>query len=190
MKRIFIGVNLPAFSQKELGDLTARLQKFHWPVKWEKPEKIHLTLVFLGSVQDSKLAVLRTAVEKGSVEIIPFEIAFKGLGAFPDFIQPRIVWVGLKGDLQTLARLQKGVVRKLKKTGFWFDQKPFVPHMTIGRVKKSISQGALRDLGKKINKMRKIDFQSRILVNSVAIMKSELHPGGSVYTKLADIKLQ
>jgi len=84
--------------------------------------------------------------------------------------------------------LQKGIEKELEKARIWFDKKPFVPHMTIGRVKKGISKGALVDLGKKISKLRKIDFQSRILVESVEIMKSDLLPEGSIYTKLVEIK--
>jgi len=185
--RIFIAVNLPAEARRELGNLQEDLQEKHWLVKWERPEKIHVTLVFLGKLQTSKTPKFQTIIEKGCAEIGPFEISFKGLGAFPDFVQPRVVWVGLKGDLKSLAALQKGIEKELKKAGIWFDKKPFMPHVTIGRVKKGISKGALQDLGKKIKKMRKIDFQSRILVDSVEIMKSDLLTEGSVYTKLDKI---
>ena len=188
--RVFISLNLSAAAQKEIQRLTEKLHKFHWPVRWEKTEKVHLTLAFIGNLPVSKLVHLQSAVEKGSVGMKPFEITFKGLGSFPDFINPRIVWMGLKGDLKSLAALQKSILGELEKAGFRFDEKPFVPHMTIGRVKKGISKGALRDLGKKISKMRKIDFQSRILVESVAVMKSELRRTGSVHTRLAEIKLQ
>lgn len=187
--RVFIAVNLSVEAKKELQDLTLKLQKFHWPVRWEKPEKIHITLTFLGELQQLKLEKLRSSVEKACLGVKPFEIFFKGLGAFPDFVRPRVVWVGLKGDLKSLAALQKGIEKELKKADILFDKKPFVPHMTIGRVKKGISKGALRDLGKKIAKLRKIDFQSRILVDSVEITKSDLLPEGSVYTRLAMISL-
>lgn len=187
--RVFIAVNLPAEAKKELENLTSKLQKFHWPVRWEKQEKIHITLIFLGELQQSKLAKLQSSVEKACLGVKPFEISLKGLGAFPDFVRPRIVWVGLKGDLKSLAALEKGIEKELKNTGTWFDKKPFVPHMTIGRVKRGISRGALLDLGKKIAKLRKIDFRSKILVESVEIMKSDLFPEGSVYTKLAEIKI-
>ena len=187
--RVFISINLPAAAKKELGDLTARLQQSHWLVRWEKPAKIHITLMFLGKLQNSKIPKLQSAIERACLGIKSFEISFKGIGAFPDFVKPRVVWVGLKGDLKSLAALQKGVERELKKERIWFDQKPFVPHVTIGRVKKGISKGALQDLGKKIKKMRKIDFQSKILVNSVEIMKSDLLPEGSVYNKLVEVKL-
>lgn len=185
--RVFIAVNLPSGVKNELDKWQTNLAKKHWPVRWEKPEKIHLTLVFLGNLK-SQISNVKLAVENGVLGINPFKISFKGLGAFPDFVRPRVVWIGLKGDLKSLAALQKGIERELKKARIWFDKKPFVPHMTIGRVKKGISQGALQDLGKKIKKLRKIDFQSKILVDSVDIMKSDLLPEGSVYTRLAEIK--
>ena len=186
--RVFISVNLSALARKELGELTQKLQKSHWPVRWEKPEKIHVTFTFLGELKNLRTEKLKNILEKACSGIKPFTISFKGLGAFPDFVQPRVVWVGLKGDLKSLAALQKGIEKELKKAGIWFDKKPFTPHVTIGRVKKGISKGYLLDLGKKIKKLRQIDFQSRILVDSVEIMKSDLLPGDSVYTELAKIK--
>lgn len=186
--RVFISVNLPAEAKKELERLQKELQKKHWPVKWEKPKKIHVTLAFLGNLK-GKILKVKSAIEKGVLEISPFEVSFKGIGAFPGFVKPRIVWVGLKGNLQGLAKLQKNIELELKKEKIWFDKKPFVPHMTIGRVKKGIGKGALQDLGKKIKKRRQIDFQSKIEVKSVDIMKSTLLPKGSVYKKLAEVRL-
>lgn len=189
MKRFFISVNLPKLAQKELGKLIEKLEKFHWPVRWEKPEKIHLTLAFLGQLDQVKLPIGQKAVALAAQEIKPFAVSFKGLGAFPDFIKPRIVWVGLKGDLKSLAALQKSIRSELKKAGLWFDEKPFIPHLTIGRVKRGMSKGALLDLGKKIGQMRKIDFKNEILVDRVAMMKSELRRTGSVYKLLTEFKL-
>lgn len=187
--RVFIAINLPKETRKELENLQKDLGRKHWPVRWEKPEKIHITLAFLGNLSSSRLSQLQAAIEKGSKEARPFEISFKGLGVFPDFVKPRIVWAGLKGDLKSLARLQKSLENELKKAKIWFDKKPFVPHVTIGRVRKGISKGALQDLGKKIKKLRKIDFQSKILVDAVNIMKSDLLPKGSVYKRIAPFRL-
>jgi len=186
--RVFIAVDLPYEAKEELAKLQKRLKKQHWPVRWEKPEKIHLTLAFLGEFQERRLPQLKTLVKKACLGVKPFEISFKGLGAFPDFFKPRIVWLGLKGDLKTLAQLQKSIARELKKTGFWFDKKPFVPHMTLGRVKRGVSKGALQDLGKKIGQKRILSFQNTLLVDSIKIMKSNLLPEGSVYQELAKIK--
>ena len=186
--RVFISINLPVSVQNELQRLIEKLQKFHWPVKREKTDTIHLTLAFLGWTK-TPLSKIKEAVENACSETIPFEINTKGLGAFPDFIKPRIVWLGLKGDLKSLAQIQKNIAKELEKREIFFNKTPFVAHMTIGRVKKGISQGALRDLGKKISQMRKIDFQNRILVDSIDVMKSQLQRTGSVYTKLVGIKL-
>jgi 2'-5' RNA ligase len=185
--RTFIAVNLPFQAKKELASLQKDLERKHWPVRWENPEKIHITLAFLGSLPKPHVSKLQTVIKKACSEIKSFEISFKGLGAFPNFVQPRIVWLGLKGDLKSLAFLQKQIGRELEKAGIWFDKKPFVPHVTIGRVKTGISQGALRDLGKKNKQMRQIALHNRILVESVEIMKSDLFSEGSVYTVLDKI---
>lgn len=180
--RIFISVNLPATAQKELAKLIKKWQKFHWPVRWEKPEKIHLTLAFLGDTK-TPLTKIKETVVQASRDIKSFEVGVKGLGAFPDFVRPRVVWLGLKGDLKNLARLQKQIGR------IHLGQRPFVPHATIGRVKKGISKGALADLGKKIQQHRRIDFKNTMRIDSVAIMQSQLQRSGSIYKKLGLVKL-
>ena len=186
--RIFIAINLPPAVQKELARLQEDLARKHWPVRWEKPEKIHLTLAFLGNTKIS-LSRIKKAVLAGCRGIKSFEVSIKGLGAFPDFVRPRVVWVGLKGDLKNLAQLQKKISRELTAAKIDFKQKPFRPHLTIGRVKKGISKGALTDLGKKIRQHRKIDFKNTVRIDSVVIMKSDLRRTGSIHTKLAEINL-
>ncbi len=195
--RIFISVNLPAPAQKELAKLVKKWEKFHWPVRWEKVEKIHLTLAFLGKAKSPSQRLvglwpkkLKVVIKLAVREIKPFEVGVKGLGAFPDFVRPRIVWLGLKGDLQSLARLQKQISQELSAAGFEFSQRPFRPHLTIGRVKKGISKGALADLGKKVRQHCEINFENKIPVNSVAIIQSQLQRPASIHTKLAEVKLQ
>lgn len=101
--RVFISVNLSALARKELGELTQKLQKSHWPVRWEEISKIHVTLAFLGKLKNSKTLKLRAIVKKACLGINPFEVSFKGLGSFPNFIEPRVIWMGLKGDLKRQA---------------------------------------------------------------------------------------
>lgn len=185
--RIFIAINLPAPAQKELARLVKKWEKFYWPVRWEKLEKIHLTLAFLGELKRQNLKLLEKVIRQGIKDVASFEVGVKGLGCFPDFVRPRIVWLGLKGDLQNLARLQKQINRELISAGFEFRQRPFQPHLTIGRVKKGISQGALADLGKKIRQHRQIDFKSTLRINSVAVMKSRLARPTSIYTDLTTV---
>lgn len=194
--RIFIALKLPAPVRQELNKLMKKWQKFHWPVRWEKIEKIHITLVFLGNVKmPSQRLVglwpknLKVVIRRAVKDVQPFEVGVKGLGCFPDFVQPRIVWMGLKGDLKSLARLQKQINQELTAAGFEFRQRPFQPHLTIGRVKKGISHGALADLGKKIRQQREINFKNKIPVNSVAIIQGQLARPTSIHTQLAEIKL-
>ncbi len=190
--RTFIAVDLSEQARKEVGEFLKRQKKKHWPVKWEKAEKVHITLAFLGEMEGGRsLGKVKEAVERGREGILPFEVGMRGMGCFPDFVKPRVVWIGLVGDLKSLARLQKQVEQELlavKEIKIPFEKRKFIPHLTIGRVKGGRWR-QIKEMGRQIKNMSRREFSSRIGVKSVGIYKSELRPGGSEYTKLEEIDL-
>lgn len=200
MMRIFIAIDLPKAVKRELGRLLKKLEKKHWKVRWEKAEKLHLTLVFLGWIKliqnskckiqncNSKLKIIKEAVRKGCKDIRPFEVSFKGFGCFPDFDYPRVIWLGLRGDLKALAALQKAIENNLINSRFKVDKRKFHGHLTLGRIR-PVKLRERKEIGRQLKKMREIDFKSEILVDKVTIFESKLSPKSSTYKKLGEIKL-
>ena len=188
--RIFIAVDLSEGAKKEVGEFLKKLEKKYWPVKWEELEKVHITLAFLGEIGEERLEEVKEAVLRGSGGIFPFEVGMRRVGCFPDFLRPRVVWIGLVGDLKSLARLQKQIAGELLKVeGVRIEERKFIPHLTIGRVKGGKFRH-IKEMGRQINNMKWLEFSSKIEVSSVRIYKSELRPEGSKYTKLEEIILR
>jgi len=184
--RVFIAVDLDHPARKELEKLLKKLAKKHWAVKWEAAEKVHITLAFLGETEG--VGEVEGCVGKAAVSFKPFTLSFKGLGCFPDYLLPRIIWLGLKGDLYNLATLQKTIQAKLIQAGFKPDIKPFVPHITIGRVKHA-RLGQRQEIGRQIKALQKMEFKSAWKVDRVIIYQSQTLPEGSIYRKLSEAVL-
>jgi 2'-5' RNA ligase len=184
--RIFIAVDLSREAQREIKGLIERLKNKHWSVNWVKLGKLHLTLVFLGEIKQKKLSAVRFVCSSAASKIKPFKVSFKGLGVFPDFDWPRVIWLGLKGDLHSLSFLHKQIEKELEEKGFDFKTKPFQPHITLGRVRNARA-GERRELGRQVKGMRKLDLSSEIFINRIKIFKSRLRPGGSVHKELEQI---
>lgn len=183
--RIFIGVDLTAEPKREIEKLLKNLEKKHWKVEWETLEKLHLTLVFLGEISKEKLEMVERACRKVASELKPFIVFFKGLGCFPDFDFPRIIWIGLKGDLKSLAFIQKSLEKDLKDSGFDIKQRPFYPHLTLGRIKNARSRER-REIGRQVKALREIDFKSQWLIEKIGLYESICFKEGSVYRKLKE----
>lgn len=188
--RVFIAVDLDESSRREIEKLLKVLKRKHWAVKWEVVDKLHITLAFLGEVDKVQAKSLLQGVRRHSSDggTSAFTLSFKGLGCFPDYDWPRIVWLGLKGDLKSLAALQKNIEENLTEAGFVFNKKPFTPHITLGRIKKARA-GQRREIGRQIKAMQKMKFKSEWLVDKVVVYQSTCLPEGSVYKKLFMFKL-
>ncbi len=197
--RIFVAIDISSQAKKEIEKLLKVLKRKHWKVKWEKPDKLHLTLAFLGWRKPEKLALITKICQKSATNMEPFMISFKGLGCFPDYDQPRVVWLGLKGDLQTLAKLHKQLNQNLKESGFKIDSRPFSPHITLGRLKKARAKER-REIGRQLKSLRIMNspasprrsrgrVESGTRVDRVVIYESKLSRLGAEYKRLKEVKL-
>jgi len=187
MIRVFVAVDLSQEARKELARFLDRLAAKRWPVRWEPAEKLHLTLSFLGWVEEDKLEVISGCVEKGVRTIYPFTIRLGKLGVFPNSLQPRIVWLGIKGDQPTLVRLRRSVAENLIDVGFPAEKRSWIPHLTIGRVKKECSYRATKELGRQLQKLELSEFEASTSVDRIVTYRSILKPSGSEYVRLSDI---
>ena len=187
MLRLFIAVDTPATVKREMALLIDDMARGARGVRWEDTGKLHCTLRFLGSVERSRLGSIEQQVELGTAGIPPLSLTYAGIGLFPDGIRPRIIWIGIREKGGDLALLQERVSRSLRSLGFLPEERPFQPHVTLGRVGGGITgtaSGVLID----IVKTRTFDHPP-VIVPAVEIMQSVPRPRGSDYVVLRSIPL-
>jgi 2'-5' RNA ligase len=180
MLRTFIAIDLPVAIQEALDRFEKELQRAQAPIGWVKPERIHLTLKFLGDVAPERIAEIQKSLEKVAVAASPFQLQPTGCGAFPSVKQMRVIWVGLKGDGGALNKVQQGVEEAMAELGFKREDRPFRPHLTIGRVR---GRQHLRSLQELLIARQAFEVEA-FDVTELVLYKSELRPEGARYTPL------
>jgi len=183
--RIFVAIHLPAEVRAQLERLQRRLMGLAGGdlVRWTPVEQIHLTLRFLGDVGRDRLDELCDAVRRVCAGASPFRVYAGNLGCFPDARKPRVVWVGIGGEVGRLARLQEELERATAGFGKPPEKREFRPHLTLGRPK-GREVRSLRDLGRELQTVKAERFGDW-MVQDVALVRSELQAGGPRYTDLA-----
>lgn len=188
--RLFIAVELPANVLKAISQVQADLKRAipERAVRWTRPEAIHLTLKFLGDASTSQLDAIRAGLAQAVARHATFEMSIQGLGCFPNLARPRVLWVGVTGDTQSLRSLQASVEHAIAPLGFPTEERGFNPHLTLGRT----SQGASRDDTALIGKVAQERDLGQLVswqVDSVSLMRSQLKPDGAQYSQVAEVKL-
>ena len=178
--RSFVAVEVPQPLRAKLDEVLRELKRADADVRWVRPDSIHLTLKFLGSVTGEELEKLAGGIAPIISSWIPFEVRLLGLGCFPSSRNPRIVWVGMERGSVEASDLQKAVENRAADVGFPPEARPFKPHLTLGRVRSPRGKGSLAQA---VEKHRDVEIGS-FPVNVVYLFKSELKPSGAVYTKL------
>ena len=182
--RTFICIEIPGPIKDRIGVLQGALKGPDTRVSWVKPDNIHLTLKFLGDVPASRTDAVYQSVDRAAQSVRTFKIELGGAGCFPSVRSPRILWVGLKKLPDELLRLHGNIEDELAREGFPRDQKRFAPHLTIGRIRSS--RGASEAADRLILKgFEAEDFTA----SEVIVMRSDLNPRGSIYTRLAMTRL-
>jgi RNA 2',3'-cyclic 3'-phosphodiesterase len=182
--RCFIAINLSEEIRSSIDNLIAELRKTGTDVAWVRPEKIHLTLKFLGNTDDSLIPKIKECLSKKLSHYNAFYIKIVGVGCFPSSKRPRVLWIGMENS-DFLKGIQKDIDAEVAGFGFALEDRPFSPHLTIGRVR---SQKGIADMLMRFEAFRTADFGS-IGVKSIHIMKSELKPAGAEYTSIAEIPI-
>lgn len=188
MIRAFIAIELPDEVRAAVGEAQARLKRARVGVKisWTKIENIHLTLQFLGYVEEAVIPRIGAALDGVAGRHAPFELRVAGAGAFPNEKQPRVLWVGCDdaaGKLQSLARAVQAAMEPL---GFRPEQRAFSAHLTVGRVKFPRTDAALT---RALDSIKNHTFGA-MRVEAIHLFQSQLHPHGSIYTKLSSHTLR
>jgi RNA 2',3'-cyclic 3'-phosphodiesterase len=151
-------------------------------VRWVPAKNIHLTLKFLGDVSVANVDMLTKMLQTEASRHQPFEISVGGLGAFPTTHRPRVVWVGLQAPAELIS-LQRGVDVETARLGYASEDRPFSPHLTLGRVSRNASPEEIRQLSEVLEHY-KVGFLGAARVQSVHLYRSDLQPSGAVYTRM------
>jgi len=182
--RSFVAIDVEPAVRAALRALQSEFVNTHADVRWVRPEGLHVTLKFLGAVEAARLETVHAALVAALVDRPPLRLAVRGLGAFPSWRRPRVVWVGLDGE--GLAELAACAERTLTGLGFPGEGRPFTPHLTLGRVNSLRGWPQLEEL---IKAHLQDDFGDSH-IDAVIIYRSTLQPGGAAYTSLWTIPLQ
>ena len=116
--RTFIAIDIPGNIISNIRELQEGIKAYGFKIRWVRPENIHLTLKFLGDVDEVKIDDIAEAVSKTVGEYSPISLKAKGIGVFPGIKRPRVLWVGLTGQLEFLVRLHKTLDENLKVLDF------------------------------------------------------------------------
>ncbi|HET6373706.1 MAG TPA: RNA 2',3'-cyclic phosphodiesterase [Candidatus Polarisedimenticolia bacterium] len=184
--RLFVAVDLPEELRRRLGSLAEELRGDLEGVRWVRPEGIHLTLKFVGEMEESRMAGLsRELAARVPGSVAPFQVRVSGTGVFPASGPPRVVWVGLHEETGSLANLQQRVEQAALASGIPAEQRAFRPHLTLGRVADGRGRRTLRET---LVASSGIDLGA-FTVSSVCLFRSLLKAGGAEYQRLEEYGL-
>jgi len=185
MIRTFIAISVPGEIKKNISDLQRKLKQSKGIVKWIRTESMHLTLKFLGDVEEKRILSVADAVQHAAGPQQPFTISLGGTGVFPHPGRPRVLWVGVNQGKEILTSLAGSIDNSCTDLGFKPEKRKFSAHLTLGRVKSQQGiEHTLRD-------MNTADFQAgSFQADRIIVMQSELKPEGARYTPLHTIKLE
>jgi 2'-5' RNA ligase len=154
-------------------------------VRWVTTGNIHLTLKFLGEVDEHAIDGIAAVLTEAVHGFAPLRLAAAGVGVFPSVKRARVIWVGISGQLPELAALQRSIEDRLAGIGYPHEKRPFSGHLTLGRVKGRIAASRLTSAMVALR-----DFASETFeVDRVVLFKSDLRATGAVYTELRQVTL-
>ncbi len=183
--RAFIAIELGAELKRSLESVQIKLRDAPSArrVRWVSPENMHLTLKFLGNIDAARIPDFSAALNRVAAQYAPFELTAHALGCFPNTRRPNVVWVGLEGNLIALTKLANDIDVACTALGVAPEERAFSPHLTLGRVSREASPADRDAIGGAIERFPRNDFGS-IHADKVHLIRSDLRPGGPIYTIL------
>lgn len=178
--RAFVALKLPESTISYIKRIQEDLKLYRFPVRWVRPEKMHLTIKFFGEITESDIKNIGAVMNNCAGGYAPLSLSAKGVGVFPSITRPRIIWAGISGEASLLFALRNDLENRFGEIGFKREDRPFKGHLTMGRFRERT------DSGKLIEALRKVQsFESEIFVaGKIYLYKSDLRPEGPVYTEL------
>ncbi len=182
--RSFIAIELSEDVKSGLAGLQQELKGCGADIRWVKPDNIHLTLKFLGDVDEKKVRSIVEQVKGACADYSIFDLKISGIGVFPNLKSPKVLWTGVK-VVDTLEGLCRDIDSGMASLGFPLEKRKFSPHLTLGRFRSMKGKGAVIDE----IKLHNADCIGIVNVRAVSLMKSDLGPAGAKYTRVAEIGL-
>ena len=194
--RVFVALDLPREAKSALAETVDRLQTtgsssiMSTGVRWVNPEGIHLTLKFLGDIDAALVDPLLDAMRQAGKRFgeASFPLHYSELGVFPNAREPRVLWAGIGGDLSALGRLQRKVDDSIADLGFAKEDRPFRPHLTLGRVRNSVSNAARLEIGQLVPGYPPNTGQIW-RADKMHLIRSTRKPDGAIYDSLGSAPL-
>ncbi len=175
--RAFIAITLSPEICGALQNFQEQLKSIKQDAKWVKPENIHLTLFFLGNIENSLIKKICHKMECVARCQQPFELEIQGTGAFPSLARPRVIWAGVTTGSKKVQNLHELLKKELENLELVLDKRFFLPHVTLGRLRQPAKIKLMHDLLDENSK----HLWGRQKVRDIVLMKSELHSYGPVY---------
>ncbi len=176
MKRIFIAVRIEP--EVELVRMISSFKKVlrNDAIKWTENSNIHITLVFLGDTEEKRVTEIDELLKKICTGFGDFKLLLSGAGVFRSISDPRVLWTGIAKSPE-MTDLNRRILSGLRETGTMLEERPFSPHLTLGRIKRLNN---ISDLTNLIDKYQGKEIQ-RVKVSEIILYESILHPEGAVY---------
>ncbi|MBN1831890.1 MAG: RNA 2',3'-cyclic phosphodiesterase [Deltaproteobacteria bacterium] len=179
--RSFLAFELPLEVETVVTRVSDELRKSSLDAKWVKPENIHLTIVFMGDIEADKIPAIKEEIREACLIYDAFDISLKGLGCFPHTRKPRVIWIGLDGDLERMSSFRDALQECLIPFGIKEEKRGFKPHLTLGRFRepRRTNSEELELLSRYGNVTSPV-----CSLMQLCLFRSELKPGGARYTRL------
>jgi 2'-5' RNA ligase len=183
--RLFLAVELDESLKEVVNSLMEPLRKTGADVKWVQRANLHMTLKFLGEVADEKLGLIVETARRALACCARFDIGLGGVGTFPPAGKPRVIWIGIEDARAQLAAMSRSLEEAFAQVGFPPEDRPFKPHLTLGRVRSPKGVERLRPALAKTA----VPATKPMTVDKVLLIKSVLTSAGPIYTVLERIDL-
>jgi 2'-5' RNA ligase len=179
--RTFLAIEIPKEILEQLERVQYRLgRSMTGVIRWSKMSSVHLTLKFFGSITERDIRAIDDTLKTKAPSFVPFAVAVGTMGVFPGLSRPRVLWVGLTEGMEELTALQAAIEQALEAEGFAREDRPYRPHLTLGRMK---TDRRIEGLEKAIESHR--DFSAgSFKAREMVLFRSDLKPTGPVYTPL------
>jgi 2'-5' RNA ligase len=197
--RLFVAVDLPDEARQAIAVRqklwTGPLSKSRDGLKLVEPSRMHLTLLFIGEAREGAVPAIVESMS-APASMAPFDVTLGGVGVFPPRGAPRVLWIGIADGAAQLERLQHEIAERVRAAGIAFDDRPFHPHLTVGRWRgaerrrsAAVRRGAPERLRREVAALGRSDRIACIKVTRATLYQSRLSSSGPAYTALAHANL-